>query len=51
MITSNHAIGDQQLATLTRMLQVPVYRQTDGDSNAWDELLEAMEGASGCLPD
>jgi hypothetical protein len=51
MITSNHAIGDQQLATLTRILQVPVYRQADGDSNAWDEMVEAMEGASGCLPD
>jgi hypothetical protein len=51
MVTSNHAIGDQQLATFTRMLQVPVYRQTDGDSNAWDEMVEAMEGASGCLPD
>jgi hypothetical protein len=33
------------------MLQVPVYRQKDGDSNAWDEMVEAMEGASGCLPD
>lgn len=51
MVTSNHAIGDQQLATLTRMLQVPVYRQKDGDSSAWDEMVEAMEGASGCLPD
>jgi hypothetical protein len=51
MVTSNHAIGDQQLATLTRMLQVPVYRQPDGDPNAWDEMLEAMESASGCLPD
>jgi len=51
MVTSNHAIGDQQLATLTRMLQVPVYRQSDGDPNAWDEMVEAMEGASGCLPD
>jgi hypothetical protein len=51
MVTSNHAIGDQQLATLTRMLQVPVYRQTDGDLNAWDEMVEAMEGVSGCLPD
>lgn len=51
MVTSNHAIGDQQLATLTRMLQVPVYRQTDGDSRAWDEMQGAMEGASGCLPD
>ena len=51
MVTSNHAIGDQQLATLTRMLQVAVYRQPDGDPNAWDEMVEAMEGASGCLPD
>jgi hypothetical protein len=51
MVTSNHAIGDQQLATLTRMLQVPVYRQSDGDAGAWDEMVEAMEGASGCLPD
>lgn len=51
MVTSNHAIGDQQLATLTRMLQVPVYRQSDGDPNAWDEMVEAMESASGCLPD
>jgi hypothetical protein len=51
MITSNHAIGDQQLATFTRMLQVPVYRQSDGDAGAWDEMVEAMEGASGCLPD
>jgi hypothetical protein len=51
MVTSNHAIGDQQLATLTRMLQVAVYRQPDGDPNAWDEMFEAMEGASGCLPD
>lgn len=51
MVTSNHAIGDQQLATLTRMLQVPVYRQSDGDPNAWDEMVEAMEAASGCLPD
>jgi hypothetical protein len=51
MVTSNHAIGDQQLATLTRMLQIPVYRQTDGDPSAWDEMQEAMEGASGCLPD
>lgn len=51
MVTSNHAIGDQQLATLTRMLQVAVYRQPDGDPDAWDEMVEAMEGASGCLPD
>lgn len=51
MVTSNHAIGDQQLATLTRMLQVPVYRQKDGDAGAWDEMVEAMEAASGCLPD
>jgi hypothetical protein len=51
MVTSNHAIGDQQLATLTRMLQVAVYRQPDGDPNSWDEMVEAMAGASGCLPD
>jgi len=51
MVTSNHAIGDQQLATLTRMLQIPVYRQTDGDPSAWDEMQEAMKSASGCLPD
>ena len=51
MGASNHAMGDQQLATLTRMLQIPVHRQIDGDPNAWDEMQEAMEGASGCLPD
>jgi hypothetical protein len=33
------------------MLQVAVYRQPDGDPNAWDEMVEAMAGASGCLPD
>jgi hypothetical protein len=35
--------GDQAIATLTRMLQIPVHRQTDGDPSAWDEMQEAME--------
>lgn len=51
IVTSNHTCGDDQPATLSRLIQVPFYRQTDGDTSAWDEMQEAQRLASGALPD
>ena len=50
MITSNHVIGDAKPATLSRILPLAIFPSTDGDKNAWDELVEAQKGASGALP-
>lgn len=51
LVTSNHACGDDQPATLSRLIQIPFYRQSDGDASAWDEMQEAQRLASGALPD
>ena len=51
MITSNHVIGDAKPATLSRILPLAIFPSTDGDKNAWDELVEAQKGASGALPE
>lgn len=51
MVTSNHACGDAQPATLSRLAQIPFYRQSDGDTTTWDEMQEAQRLASGALPD
>ena len=50
MITSNHVIGDAKPATLSRILPLAIFPSTDGDKNAWDDLVEAQKGASGALP-
>lgn len=50
IITSNHACGDNHPATLSRLIQIPVFKDDSGDRNAWDEMQQAMEGASGALP-
>jgi hypothetical protein len=49
-ICSNHACGDSQPATLSRLIQIPFFRSQDGDRNAWDEMQAAMKSASGTLP-
>ena len=52
LLTANHVIGDSgQIATYTRVLQIPTYRSKDGDSDAWQELQESQKSASGCLSD
>ncbi len=51
MITSNHVIGDAKPATLSRILPLAIFPSTDGDKNAWDDLVEAQKGASGALPE
>ncbi|MEL4896832.1 hypothetical protein [Crocosphaera sp. Alani8] len=51
MITSNHVIGDAKPATLSRILPLAIFPSTDGDKNAWDDLLEAQKWASGALPE
>jgi hypothetical protein len=51
MATSNHMLGDDQPATRSRMVSVPFFPSTAGDRGAWDELKDAMDAASGALPD
>jgi hypothetical protein len=51
IVCSNHAVGDDQPATLSRLIQVPFYRVNDGDKTAWDEMQQAQRLASGALPD
>lgn len=51
IVCSNHACGDDQAATLSRLIQIFFYRQSDGDATAWDEMQEAQRLASGALPD
>lgn len=50
IVTSNHTCGDDQPATLSRLIQVPFYRQCNGDTSAWDEMQQAQRLASGALP-
>jgi hypothetical protein len=47
MVTSNHAIGESHPATMSRILQVPFFADHRGNGECWDELKEAMGGASG----
>ena len=51
MVTSNHAVGDGQAATRTRIISVPCFPTNQGDSSAWDDLQAAMDSASSQLPD
>lgn len=51
IITSNHACGDSQPATLSRLIQIPFFKSKGGDPSAWDDMKEAMKNASGCLPE
>jgi hypothetical protein len=51
MVCSNHAIGDEQPATLSRLIQVPFYRLNDGDKSAWDEMQVAQRKAAGAFVD
>ena len=50
MITSNHLIGDDKPAALSRLLPLAIFPSVDGDKNAWDDLVAAQKGASGALP-
>lgn len=50
MATSNHALGDDQPATLSRLCQIHFHKPTGGDSSAWDDLQAAMNNASSALP-
>ena len=50
MATSNHALGDDQPATRSRVVSVPFYPSSAGDRDAWDSLKDAMDQASGALP-
>jgi hypothetical protein len=50
MATSNHALGDDQPATKSRLINVPCFPTTASNPEAWDELKSAMDGASGGLP-
>jgi hypothetical protein len=50
MLTTNHLVGDNKPSTLSRLIGVATFASTDGDSMAWDELVEAQKGASGALP-
>lgn len=46
-VNSNHAAGDSQPATLTRLIRYGALHSHDGDSSAWDLLQEAQRKASG----
>jgi hypothetical protein len=50
MLTTNHLVGDNKPSTLSRLIGVATFASPDGDSMAWDELVEAQKGASGALP-
>jgi hypothetical protein len=49
-ITSNHAVGDDQPATWSRIARLFCQPSTLGDPTAYDDLQEAMANASGALP-
>ncbi len=49
-ITSNHAVGDDQPATWSRIARLFCQPSSLGDPTAYDALQEAMAGASGALP-
>jgi hypothetical protein len=49
-VASNHACGDDHAATLSRLIQVPFFKDESGDRAAWDEMQAAMKQASGALP-
>jgi hypothetical protein len=49
-VASNHACGDDHAATLSRLIQVPFFKNESGDRAAWDEMQAAMKQASGALP-
>jgi hypothetical protein len=48
--TSNHELGEDQMAILQRFASLTVFPTDKGDPTAWDDLQEAMDGASGALP-
>jgi len=48
--TSNHELGEDQMAILQRFASLTVFPTDKGDPTAWDGLQEAMDGASGALP-
>ncbi|NJO94381.1 MAG: hypothetical protein HC820_08685 [Hydrococcus sp. RM1_1_31] len=50
MLTTNHLVGDNKPSTLSRLIGIAVFSSTDGDSQAWDELVAAQKEASGALP-
>jgi hypothetical protein len=50
LLTTNHLVGDNKPATLSRLIAIATFASSDGDSTAWDELLLAQQGASSALP-
>lgn len=50
LATSNHALGDDQPATKSRLVTIPFFPTASANGDAWDDLKAAMEGASGALP-
>ncbi len=50
MATANHNLGDDNLAVWSRLVQLYIHRSDDGDSDAWDDLVEAQRLSSGAFP-
>ena len=48
-VNSNHAAGDSQPATLTRLIRYAASLSDEGDFSAWDDLQDAQREASGCF--
>ena len=51
MVTTNHACGENDAATQSRLIRLFFPKTTDGDIEAFHELPAAQRLASGCLPD
>lgn len=49
IVTSNHAVGETSAATQSRLFRIFLPKTLDGDANAWRELPQAMNAASGAL--
>jgi hypothetical protein len=51
IVTTNHAVGENSAATQSRLFQVFFPKVRDGEPEAWRELPQAMEEASGGFTD
>lgn len=51
MVTSNHALGENSSAIASRLISVPIFKDEEANTDAWDCLERAREKASGALSD